>query len=372
MIALNKKTYVSLAIGLLFSAVALYFTFLNIPLQELFDYLKKINYWWVVPSLVVGFLSYVLRAWRWQLILLPVKKTGFWSAFHPLMIGFMMSSVFPGRVGEIAKPAVFYKREKVEFSKVLATAGIDRVFDAVALLAFFIYILATVAIDPSLDITFGDYHLTPALLDGLWKTTLKFSLALVGIIFLISFSPTRRIFNRIILRTPDMMFFTQQPFREKLRTGLCARITRLLDNFAVGFDILKNPLNLVLCLLLSFALWAMLGLALLLMTFGFPGVEVSFLEALAVEIIICFFIMLPSVPGYWGLWEAGGVFGFMIFGIPAKEAAGLTLAYHFFHLVPVIIVGIMSAMIIGVKLVKTIPRETGEQENGKRRADFPS
>lgn len=358
MITVNKKTLLSLVAGLAFSGAALYLTFINIPLGGLIDYLKIINYWWVVPSLIVGLLCYVLRAWRWQLILLPVKKTGFWSAFHPVMIGFMLSSVFPGRVGEIARPAVFYRKENVEFSKVLATAGIDRIFDAVTLLALFIYITATVAIDPSLDIAFGDYHLTPALLDGLWKATLQFSLALVGIIFVISFAPTRRVFNRIILRTPDMLFFTQQPFREKLRSGLCTKIAGLLDNLAVGFDILKSPLNLILCLLLSFALWALMGLALQLMSFGFPGVEITFLQALAVEIIICFFIMLPSVPGYWGLWEAGGVFGLMIFGIPAKEAAGLTLAYHFFHLVPVIIVGIMSAVIIGAKLVKTIPQET--------------
>jgi len=358
MITLNKKTIFSLIAGIVFSGAALYLTFVNIPLRELIDYLKVINYWWVIPSLLVAFLSYVLRVWRWQLILLPVKKTGFWSAFHPVMIGFMMSSVFPGRVGEIARPAVFYKKENVEFSKVLATAGIDRIFDAAALLSFFIYILAAVPIDPSLDITFATYHLTPALLDGLWKATLKFSLALVGVTFLISFSSTRRVFNRIILKTPDVLFFAQQPLREKLRTGLCTKITCLLDNFAVGFDILKSPLNLVLCLLLSFALWAMLGLALYLLTFGFPGVQISFLQAFAVELIICFFIMLPSVPGYWGLWEAGGVFGLMIFGIPATEAAGLTLAYHFFHMVPVIIVGIVSAMIIGVKLVKTIPQET--------------
>lgn len=360
MINLNRRTCISLAIGLIFSAVALYFTFVNIPIRELVEYLKDINYWWVVPSLIVAFLSYVLRAVRWQIILLPVKKTGFWNSFHPVMIGFMLSSVFPGRVGEIARPAIFYKREGVEFSKVLATAGIDRIFDAVALLAIFIYILATVNIDPSLDIVFGNYHLTPALLDGIWKAALKFSAAIIGMIVLISFSTTRAMFNRIILKTPDALFFTGQPFREKLRAGLCARIAGLLDNLAVGFDILKNPFYLVVCLLLSFALWALLGFALWLMTLGFPGVEISFLQAFAVEIIICFFIMLPSVPGYWGLWEAGGVFGLMIFGIPAKEAAGLTLSYHFFHLVPVIIAGIMSAVIVGVKLVNAVSPEAAD------------
>lgn len=45
MISFNKKTFFSLGIGLLFSAVALYFTFESIPLGELGAYLRKINYW---------------------------------------------------------------------------------------------------------------------------------------------------------------------------------------------------------------------------------------------------------------------------------------------------------------------------------------
>ena len=34
-------------------------------------------------------------------------------------------------------------------------------------------------------------------------------------------------------------------------------------------------------------------------------------------IIICFFIALPSVPGYWGIWEAGGVFALVSMLLPS-------------------------------------------------------
>lgn len=360
MIPLNKKTFVSFGIGLLFSAVALYFTFVNIPMRELVDYLRRINYWWIIPSILVSILSYLLRAWRWHLILSPVKISGFSSAFHPLAIGFMLNCIFPGRIGELARPAVYYKREGVEFSKVLATVGIERVMDALCLIIFFAFILAAISIDASIDLTFAGYHLTPDTLDALMKTTIKLSLALVALIGLISFSRSRTLVKNMILKCPEVMFFVGPSSRQKLKDGICTRLARILDNFAHGFDVLKSPGLMAACIALSFIIWALLGWSLQLHSFGCPGVQLTFLQAFAVEIIICFFIMLPSVPGYWGLWEAGGVFGLMIFGIPAKEAAGLVLTYHFFHLLPTIIIGLASALIIGVRIIGTAP--SGEQQ----------
>ena len=69
-------------------------------------------------------------------------------------------------------------------------------------------------------------------------------------------------------------------------------------------------------------------------------------------IIICFFIALPSVPGFWGVWEAGGVFAMVLFGVPHETAAGFTLANHAVQVFPVIIVGLLSAMAISVNVMQ--------------------
>ncbi|MCD4805777.1 MAG: flippase-like domain-containing protein, partial [Desulfobacterales bacterium] len=71
-------------------------------------------------------------------------------------------------------------------------------------------------------------------------------------------------------------------------------------------------------------------------------------------IIICFFIALPSVPGFWGIWEAGGIFALSLFGISAKEAAGFTLANHAIQIFPVIIIGVISAMLSGVDTLQIL------------------
>jgi uncharacterized protein (TIRG00374 family) len=348
----NKKIILPLTTGLLLSGIALYVVFKNIPLSELVGYLKTVNYWWVIPASAVILVSFMIRVVRWQLLLSPFKKTDFWSAHHPLMIGFMLNCILPGRVGELARPAIFYKKEKVPFTKVLATVGAERVFDVLVLLISFVIVLATVEISPTLDLTFGEYHLNKATLEKVGMTTLLLCLGLMVCIALVSVKQSHRLIRQTILSMPQLLLFAGSSFKEKVREKLCVRLVRIFDNLAAGFDLLKSPKKISLCLGLSFVVWAAGGFSIYVMAFGCPGIELSFLEMYAMMVIICFFISLPSAPGFWGLWEAGGVFGLLIFGVPAKEAAGFTLANHVFQMLPVIVVGLISAIITGVNVVQ--------------------
>jgi len=87
-----------------------------------------------------------------------------------------------------------------------------------------------------------------------------------------------------------------------------------------------------------------------LMSLGCPGIELSMMQIGAVMVMICFFVALPSVPGFWGVWEAGGVFALTLFGVAAKDAAGYTLVNHAVQIFPVILIGLGSAMTSGVNV----------------------
>ena len=346
------KVVLSLAIGILVSGVTLYLTFRNVPLDALLDYLSVVNYWWVIPTVFFIFVGFAIRVVRWQLLLSPVKKASFPSAFHPLMIGFALNGVLPARLGEVARPAAFAKKERVPFSKVLATVGAERVLDVFILLSFFAIVIATVDIDPNLELTFGKYHLDTSTLDTVATATVRLCILMVFTIVLISVEKTRAFMKKIILGLPKLLFFTKKATQDKLKRSLCSRLVQVLDNVAMGFYLLRSPWKLGLCLLLSLAAWFFAGLSHYVMALGCPGVNVSFLEMCAVMVILCFFISLPSVPGYWGLWEAGGVFGLLIFGVPYKQAAGYSLVNHFFQLVPIILVGLVSLIMTGLNIAQ--------------------
>ena len=349
----NKKSCLSLVAGLLLSLFALYFTFKNIPFGELVDYLKRVNYWWAIPSMSLAIMSFAIRVVRWQLLLAPVRRTAFGSAYHATMIGFMSNCLLPARLGELVRPAVLCKRENVSFTKVLATVGVERALDVIILIVSFVIVFATVEISSSLQLTFAGYHLDKATLQMSGMTTLKLLIGLVLAIALVSFRKTRMAMMRVVLNLPNILFFFSKSLRQVMRERFCTPVVRIIDNLAAGFELLKSPKKLGLCLVLSVLVWAAAGASHYVMAFGCPGIQLSFFQMYAVMVILCFFISLPSAPGFWGLWEAGGVFGLLIFGIPAGEAAGFTLANHVFQMIPAIVLGLVSLTIIGMTLVRT-------------------
>jgi glycosyltransferase 2 family protein len=347
---LNKKTTASLLLSIVISALALYLAFINVPLSDLAAYLATINTAWIIPAVLVVLFSFALRALRWQIILASTQKISFWSAYHPMMIGFMINCILPGRIGEVARPVILKKKEGVPFTAGLATVATERVFDAGFLIAFFAVVLSVVDIDPTISIPFGQYTLNRGTLMTIG--TGLFQLCLVGIagILVISIDATRNLLIAFIERSPAFFFFLKKQHREIIKQTVCRQTINIINNFSDGFAMVKSPLKLAACTGLSATIWVLSAVAYYLMLLGCPGINLSFVELSAVMIIICFFIALPSVPGFWGIWEAGGVFAMTLFGVPAREAAGFTLANHAVQMFPIIIAGLFSAVLTGVKI----------------------
>ena len=336
---MGKKISITFAIGLIFSIATLYLAFRNVPLAELVNYLLSINYLWILPTAVLILISFVIRAVRWQLILGSHRHVSFRNAFHPLMIGFMVNCVLPGRVGEVARPAILKKKENVPITTGLATVVAERIFDMGILIILFVVLFAQMEIDPTLGIPFGDYTLNSETLKLVFKGLLRLSILLLVAIALISLQPIRQAIEWCIKSIPVLFFFAGPKLKDKLHKRIAIPLLAMVDNIATGFILLKQPVRMVVCLLLSIVIWALHAFSYYIFALGCPGIGLTFIELTAVMIIICFFIALPSAPGYWGLWEAGGVFAMLLFGVSFKEAAGFTLANHAIQLIPVILSG---------------------------------
>jgi len=349
---MKKNIAIYLIIGITISALALYMAFRNVPVSDLLSYLVSINYVWTFPAVLLALLSFVLRVFRWQIILESSAQVSFWQAFHPLMIGFMINCILPGRVGEVARPAVLQKKENIAFSTGLATVAAERVFDVGMLLILFAILLVTVNIDPNLDIVFGKYHLNRETLVTIVGGTFNLLLCLIFGIIIISFGKTRKAINRAIMWIPNLFYFSGPEFKKKIQKKICEPLVSVVENFTSGFDLVKYPSKICICIGLSVFIWGVAASSYYIMAQGCPGIELSFAEITAYMIIICFFIALPSVPGFWGIWEAGGVFALVLFGVSSKDAAGYTLANHAIQMFPVMIVGLVSAMITSVNILQ--------------------
>jgi len=341
---------ISFIAGVLISAVALYFAFKNVPLAELFKYLASINYFWVLPAVLVTVISFMLRAVRWQIILESTRRISFRRAFHPMMIGFMINCVLPGRLGEVARPVILQKEEKVPFATGLATVVAERVFDICFLILLFMLTAGGLKINPDQYVAFGTQQLDKETLQTVFDTMLKLGAVLIAGIAIFSIGKARDLIYSAILLTPEVFFFTGERFKAAVRRKICEPAINILKNIAQGFALIRYPKKIILCAGFSALIWGLQAGSYFLVSLGSPGVDLTYLEITTMMVIICFVISLPSVPGWWGLWEAGGVFALSLFGISAKDAAGFTLANHAVQVIPVILIGFISAMILSVNI----------------------
>jgi uncharacterized protein (TIRG00374 family) len=347
---MNKNLTLSFIAGLIVSAIALYLAFRNVPITELIQYFASINYIWVFPSVFLIIMCFVIRAVRWRIILESSLKISILRAFHPMIIGFMMNCVLPGRVGEFARPAILKKKENVPFATGLATVAAERIFDICLLVILAVITFSAIEISPDLNMEFGTHHLNRETLQSVFSGMVKLGIALIAGIVLISITKIRNFVNSIIMSVPNLFFFASPQFKATFTQKVCKPLAAFVENISRGFHLIRYPKKLFLCFLLSILVWGMHALSYYIFSLGSPGIDLTFIELSAVMVIIMFFIALPSVPGFWGLWEAGGVFALSLFEVSAKDAAGFTLANHAVQMFPVIIMGFVSAIIISVNI----------------------
>ena len=67
-------------------------------------------------------------------------------------------------------------------------------------------------------------------------------------------------------------------------------------------------------------------------------------HAYAFTVLICFAVMIPSGPAYFGMFELGGKFALLLLVTDDQSLAlGFTLAVHFLQIIPITITGLFFA-----------------------------
>jgi hypothetical protein len=348
---MTLKLKISLAIGMALSAAALYMAFHKVPYKDVLAYLGSINWWWTIPSALAAVGSFAARAGRWQVMLSLNGWAGYRMAWHPLMIGFLINCVLPGRLGELARPALMDRRAGIPYSKGLAALVAERLMDLVILMALFAMVAKTVAIDPHLDIPFGSYHLNKATLTGVAHNMVALSVLLFVFVVFMGIDRSRQGVVRALHAAANAVAAAKVPGGRWVQAAVVRRTGRVIDNIGAGFSLIKSPARLAISMVLGVGVWVVDALSFYLLALGCPGLNLSFGDALAYMIILCFFIALPSAPGFWGIWEAGGVFALYLFGVPTRDAVGYTLTVHVVQIVPIMLVGLISAVITGVNIL---------------------
>lgn len=357
---MRKKLFISLFIGGSISALTLYLAFRSVPFSELWTYLGAINYWWIFPTVAIFAITYILRAIRWKVILKNTCEVSFWESFHPIMISFMMNCVLPLRVGELARPVILKQRLKVPMTTGMGTVAAERIFDLFFILVLFTATFSTITAQPDIEASYLGIKINSQSIQSVAAPKLiRLSIALLVFITLLSIRYTRDIIKKVIVsigQLANRLF----PRFQKITHRIIDLFLTIIENFAAGLSLVHNPGQLLKTTVLTILIWGLTALSYAVFALGCPGINLSLMDFTTVMVIICFAISLPSVPGFWGLWEVGGVFALLIFGVNETDALGYTLVNHATQIFPVIIMGLISALITSINFLKLSEPQTIE------------
>lgn len=319
------------ALILVLTAGLLAYFLRGVDLRAVWAETRHANPWLLVAAVGLTMITYALRAFRWQYLLAPIGPTRFSTAFETTVIGFAASFLLPARPGEVLRPYLLARRERLPPTAAFATVILERLLDLVTVLLLFgVFVIfidpATLSGDPAL------YRRVKA--GGL----IAAAGAAAGLVlfFVLAGHPER--LGRLALQV------------ERVLPARLARVVAgLVQAFAEGLAVMRQPGRLVVSLLLSVPLWLSIAGGIWVtsrafhMTFGFLG---SFL----VMTLLVVGVAMPT-PGQVGGFHAMYRIAVTVFlGAPEATAVGAAIVLHAISFVPVTILGLIFMAREGLSL----------------------
>lgn len=338
------KKKIALVLGFVVSIASFYLVFRNVDFRQLKSAFLSFNLVWLIPCLFFFYFSMYLRAVRWALFFRPHHVLSARRLFRPMMIGFAFNNVLPsGRIGEVVRAFIVGKREKTGLPTALATIVTERIFDGVTLLIALAISLALMPpIDPAMTVSFWGFEVRGADIGPFVRSIVVGCIVLVVgvLIFLIPAVP--RLAVRIIYGLPLLDADYKKP------------LAGFVEGVARGFESVRDVRVLAGIVGYSLAIWALIALSTLTLSYGFPEIEMNYIHALALMALIAVFIVIPAAPGYWGLFEAGAIFSLIVMDIQHDQSisAAYAIVLHLTQYLPIVAVGLLFAAQDQVRVTK--------------------
>jgi uncharacterized protein (TIRG00374 family) len=319
----NRSWRCSLVFGLLIGLGLLIVVLSQLSLKQAWQNLAQLDGRRLLLPLLVTLVCQPFRPWRWQVIFPKEVRPGFWSCFSVLTIGLMTNNFLPGRGGDLLR--CFLIRRKVSLagaSLVLATLGLEKVLDGVALLAV---------------VLFSFWFFSPPQ----WLRQLELA---SGLIF------TGALATLLLLRYRTSWFLAMMRslFRKVNLEALGEKVGNIFAKFGEGLSILSSLQQTARAFGLTIMVWA----AEAVLIWGLAwSLQIS-LSLPAAMVVSAFLglggMILPATPGSIGTYEFFSITALKLFGISSESALALTLVMHAWSFIATTLLGLIGLWMSGM------------------------
>jgi uncharacterized protein (TIRG00374 family) len=307
-----RRHILKIALAVALMAVFLYFFGRSVDWSQVPAHIADVNIPLFLLAIPMAALHFVTRAARWHVLVAREKlDVRFRNLVAGNIVGFTVTDLFPGRLGELVKPLYLARKEGLRPGFAVGTVVVERIFD-----------MATMCL------LLGLFLLARPLFAGSWPVAPEASEQLtlwgaVGVAVAAGFLAATLLLYFFRDKTLGVVGFFLKPLPEKAR----AAVLKVLHEFIEGLKFFHSPSQMALYGFLSFVVW--LGIALFYWVLFF-----------AYHVSVPYFLVIPYVfltgvgasvptPGMVGTFHYFSKLAMvLLFGLEAGRAAGLTLVAH--------------------------------------------
>ncbi|MCX7838538.1 MAG: flippase-like domain-containing protein [Anaerolineae bacterium] len=313
-------------LGVILSVIGLGYVFYRSEPAKIALALQQAQYIYLVPALGLYFIGVGVRAVRWHFLLRSIKSIPSRALFPPVVIGYMANDILPARMGEVVRAYVLGRQENVSKAATFVTIVVERIFDGLTMLTFIVA--------GSFVLQFADAELNARL-------------RALGIAFIIAILALA-VFAGMPRRVEGLAhLFIQRLPSEALRTRVLALTRALLD----GLGTLRSPADSLTVYALSILAWLFETGMYVVIAWGFQ-IDASLPVFLVACAIANLATLLPSTPGYIGVFHAAVISVLTQFGVEANLATSYTFVLHAALIIPITLWGFFYVWRAGLSLTQ--------------------
>ncbi len=129
------KNILKYTVSLLIAFLLLWYVYRDLDVSAMLAKLEDVHLFWIILALAASLISHVTRAYRWNLLLIPLgyRSLTVFRTFLAVMVGYFANLIIP-RMGEVSRCGLLKRTDNVPITTSLGSVVAERIVDLGSLL----------------------------------------------------------------------------------------------------------------------------------------------------------------------------------------------------------------------------------------------
>jgi uncharacterized protein (TIRG00374 family) len=296
----RRRGWLKLLPVLLVSGLSLWLAMRNVDASLMLQEMRSAQPSFLVLAVLISAIASVVRTVRWKVLLAYAPAATLRSLYTSMMIGYMANNILPARMGELVRIHVLARKTGVKRSLSAATIILERITDALVLLA--VVGLASFFLPLPISIRRG--------------SQIAAAVFVAAIILLL-----------VLARGDTSSLQSGAQKLGRFSPSLGQKVKEALKHFVDGLSILRNGKQALVVLGLTLMNW---GIEAVSLAFVMKSLDLSLprLAPLFLLAVLSLSFVIPAAPGAVGTYEFFAIIGLSAFAVDRSQAAGLAVLLH--------------------------------------------